>query len=150
MTLRQMIRDEVDATVAPVDPDVIAEAIIGKVDDDHILEALSCMVREVMVSSRTRSAGPPPGTKSWKRSAIRKAEVERRTALDDRYATSEGYKRLGDFTYDDLLLLAERHRRLAEANRVQAERLVKVAEKMLATKAETVGEIPGVLEFWAD
>ena len=96
--------------------DVAAAVMLALPTDDYeaaLRAALPALVREVIVSSRpsaqaaieraTDSAPTRPG-RSWKREG--KRELFRRELLAI-YSTPTGNKRLGDFTYAELLNLAD-------------------------------------------
>lgn len=161
-TLRAHIRDEIERSDV-VDPREIAARVARNLEliggmREALEEALPHLVRDVILATRPRAqvqaseATPTTATsaKSWKRSAIRQAEVKRRTALDAYYAIGDGLsRRLGDFSYEEMVALAEECQKQAEATAYNAARFARVAEMMKDAGAEKVEDIAdAVLELW--
>lgn len=116
LNLRQSARDVVERATN-VDLPSLADALLAELTPDQyrdaLAQALPTFMRDVVGSLRQTGSVHPPKTTpglpaSWKVQAIRDGWQRR---LSEIYATSEGNKRLGDFTHDDLIhqadLLAE-------------------------------------------
>lgn len=165
MNLRDIIRTTIDETAGAVDVHDIARTVAAKVDDprDALAQTLPYFVREVIISGRLKTtpaadheradahaidvggggttseqAAPTRPTRSRKVAAIREAW---RARLDERYATAEGYKRVGDMTLTDLTGLARVNREMAAANAAKAAAWEKLAAALAEHGAATVGDL---------
>ena len=146
MNLRDSIRAVLAAARGPIHPEKIAAKVIKAIPaedrDAALTEALGHMVRDVIVQTRPSTPTPVPGTRSWKRDAIREHAKARRSELDALYATEDGYKPLRQFSYDEMVALADRLQTLAEKNAAQAERFRRYAAAMRSAKAATLADLP--------
>lgn len=145
MNLRESIRDAIKATRGPVHIEKVAAKVaksIAPEDRDQALtEALSHMVRDIIITTRPSTPEPTP-SRSWKRDAIREQAKARRSELDALYATDDGYKPLRSFCYDEMVALADRLQTLAEKNAAQAERIRRFAAAMQAAGVDTLDALP--------
>ena len=146
MNLRDSIRAVLAASRGPIHPEKVAAKVVKALDpqdrDAALVEALGHMVRDVIVQSRPSTPEPPLPGKSWKRDAIREHAKVRRSELDALYATDDGYKPLGSFSYEEMVALADRLQTLAEKNAAQAERFRRYAAAMRSAKAATLADLP--------
>jgi len=120
--LRDLAREVVDSSES-VEFDDLSTALLDRLspDDyrDALAQALPMFVRAV--AHGLHKAGPvqqpPSGSASWKVAAIRE-DWQRR--LGEIYSTAEGNKRLGDFTYRDLLYQSDLLQKQAKHNLARA------------------------------
>lgn len=142
MNLRDRIRATLAATRGPIHPEKVAARVVKAIPsedrDAALAEALGHMVRDVITATRPSTPAPAPGTRSWKRDAIRDQAKARRSELDALYATEDGYKPLRSFSYDEMVALADRLQTLAEQNATQAVRFRRYADAMKAAGAPTL------------
>jgi len=122
LVLRDLAREVVDSSES-VEFDALATELLERLspDDyrDALAQALPMYVR--MVAHGMHKSGPvaqpPSGNESWKVVAIRE-DWQRRLA--EIYSTAEGNKRLGDFTYRDLLYQSDLLQRQAKHSLARA------------------------------
>jgi len=147
VNLRDTIRTVIAAARGPIHPEKIAAKVIKAIPaedrDAALTEALGHMVRDVITQTRPSTPTPAPGTRSWKRDAIREHAKARRSELDALYATEDGYKPLRQFSYDEMVALADRLQVLAEKNASLSIRFRRFAEAMKAAGAPTLDALPG-------
>ena len=133
MSLRETLRDAILTSSAPVSPHALAEqAMAGLTETAELRAALAeaapYMARALIAETRP-STPAPTSVKSWKRDAIRGQEQRRKSELDARYALGDGtFGRLGEFTYDQLLALADSIQTLAEKHAAKAAHIRALAE----------------------
>lgn len=145
MDIRAYIRDELrqDESMQPTE---VAERIIGRLNDEQKVAALTValpsLVRDMIVQTRrpapTPAAPSPKAAHSWKRQAIRESW---RRDLEAIYATGDGYKRLADFTVDDLDALASTLREQAAKSAAAAARVEQLADAARTAGVERLGDL---------
>lgn len=149
MNLRSIIRDVIEDHEGPVHTADVAAKTVNLIPEgdrkEALIEALGHMVRDVIVQQRPSTPAPSgvtPSPKSWKRNAIRRAEEFRREELNARWSTKDGYKALGEFTYEDLTDLAQRCQDLGERNLARADHFRRIGEAVKAAGASRVADLP--------
>ncbi len=153
--LRALVRDVAQRSTIR-DPDQLAEAILREIPEANFLDALKAaikpLVREVISGARphgtfTTGYGSPqqqpaisaPRGGSMKVTAIRDGWQEH---LHARYSVSEGYKFLGECTYEDLQFIAGRLDRQAEMHASKARGMRSLAALLTEHDAKTVRDLP--------
>ena len=149
MTLRDSIRAALAAAGRPVSVEQITAQVVADIKKPAdlraaLVEAVPHMVRDLIVETRPSTPAPAkaPTAKSWKRDAIRKAEQRRRSELDALYATGDGtYLRLGAFSYDQLVTLANGIQTLAEKHAAKAAHIRALAEAVKSAGVATADDL---------
>jgi hypothetical protein len=165
--LRHLI-NEVSATADDLDYDALSASVLAAIsaDDrvDALRQALPTFVRKTLNSNRTHGPVTPPrveeplpvenpvrlesvSPRSWKHQAVRQAPTEFRDGwqrrLGEIYSTANGNKRLGDFTYDDLLYQETLNGRQAKQKLAKAKGWRKLADLVApGTGVEKVRDLP--------
>ena len=147
LNLRHLVQ-EVMTSAPSVEYTDIATDVLARLDRKDIraalAQALPTYVRSIGVAQRQAGAVTPPSTApglpgSWKVTAIRDHWQRRLTEI---YATEEGNKRLGDFTYADLQHQSEICSRQAKQKLGKAKGWRNLADLMQSEGVETVRELP--------
>jgi len=151
--LRQLVRDTI-RTSESVEWDVLAEAVLAGMSPKCHRAALAAMlpsyVRAVAASERTPGPVHPPmhhptlaavglQPESWKVTAIRNNWQARKEEI---YATAHENKRLGDFTYEDLIFQSDLNQGQAKKKLAKAKGWRALADLMRAEGVQTVRELP--------
>lgn len=147
LNLRHLVQ-EVTASATSVEWADIAADVLNRIDNDDLraalAQALPAYIRYTAVSARAPGRVTPPSTVpglpgSWKVQGIREGWQRRKEEI---YATAEGHKRLGDFTYADLLYQSGICSRQAKQKLSKAKGWRDLADLMEAEGVATVRDLP--------
>jgi len=150
LNLRHLVQEVVQSAQSVEYADIAAE-VLGRLDRKDLraalAQALPTYVRSVGVAQRLPGAVTPPSVApmmpgSWKVQAIREGWQRR---LSEIYATTEGNKRLGDFTYEDLLHQAEICSTQAKQKLAKAKGWRALADLLAEHEVEHVRDLPAEL-----
>lgn len=143
------VLDESDST----DIHVLAGLVADKVPDDQLRAALAAsLVQFVRMQIGIRRASNPllsndlvPPEKESKPNRSTKVIGIRemwKSALRDRINVSDGYKFLGECSYDDLIYAADQRETLAASHAAKAARFRSLAEQLKLNNVSKVSELP--------
>ena len=154
LNLRHLVR-EVMASAPSVEYADIAATVIARLDPTDLraalAQALPTYVRSIGVAQRHPGAVTPPSLHPTLTDASGKPRLSFKVAviadgwqrrLSEIYATAEGNKRLGDFTYADLQYQSEICSHQAKQKLSKAKGWRKLADLMEAEDVETVRDLP--------
>jgi hypothetical protein len=145
--LRHLVQEELRTAPSVEYADLVA-SVLEKVGPREVRAALSqalpAFVRSVTVAQRSPGAVTPPSPAptmpgSWKVQAIREGWQRR---LSEVYATEEGNKRLGDFTFEDLTYQSDLCQSQAKAKLSKAKGWRNLADLLAAEEVEHVRDLP--------
>ena len=151
--LRQLVRDTI-RTSKSVEYADIAHTVLAAMSSEDYRAASAAMlpsyVRAVAASERTPGPVHPPmhqptlasvglQPESWKVTSIRNNWQARKEEI---YATAHENKRLGDFTYEDLIFQSNLNQGQAKKKLAKAKGWRNLADLMRAEGVETVRELP--------
>jgi len=148
-SLRALVREVIESGV--IGPEAVAAEVAGRVNNkllrDALGEALVVYARHEIDLDRRGNvilsgAGQGNSGQSSKVAAIREHAERWRRALADQVNTADGYKVLGECTYDDLMFAAEQRRAVAARTLAKADQFESLALLLKRHGAETVAELP--------
>lgn len=151
LNLRQVVQD-VTRSAESLEYTDLADAVLARLDSaeyaDALRQVLPSYCRDVVSAMRAPGPVRPPAPHptldaraphSWKVTAIREGWQRR---LSEVYATSDGNKRLGDFTYDDLAFQAEVNQRQAKQKLAKAKGWRSLADTLRDAGVDRVRDLP--------
>lgn len=145
--LRKIVAAVLD-TSATTDPAHLAQEIAQKVPARSVraclAESLAPYVREQIHHRRMHNpiladTQRKQSARSSKVAAIRDGWA---AALRDLFLAEDGWKPLGEFTFEDLVFAANDRRKKAQENLAKADRFDALAERLRAAGVDTVAELP--------
>lgn len=145
--IRELIREHI-AAAESVHVRELSEGIAGSVPSgelrDALRECLPHLVREVLNSTRPPVVVPAPAPAYSAKIARRREMAEAwRRQLDAFYSVGDGeQKRLGEFSHDELVALADELQRQAMSNLAREKRLRALADEMQAAGCDRLADLP--------
>lgn len=147
-SLRDAVASVLDTSDLASPEDVaskVAENVPSKAVRSVLTEALTTYVR-VHMGERRRSNVILNGDEQRKQSARSSKVAAIRdswsAALRDRVHVEDGWKALGECTYDNLMFAASERQEMARRNAAQAEKYESLAHKLRSAGVERVADLP--------